>query len=136
MSCSTWGFSRSSTLIMPLARASAAACMASPRFWTRRKPSAKFSAPAKVVRNHGNVDAEFTKGGKVLEATYYTPMLAHASMEPPAAVADFRNGKVTVWTATQNPQAAQDTVAAALGIEPRGVSPDLCISFLHRVFRH
>jgi isoquinoline 1-oxidoreductase beta subunit len=80
------------------------------------------STPQKVARNHGNVDAEFAKGGKVLEATYYTPMLAHASMEPPAAVADFRNGKVTVWTATQNPQAAQDTVAAALGIDKKEVT--------------
>jgi len=80
------------------------------------------STPQKVVRNHGNVDAEFAKGGKVMEATYYTPMLAHASMEPPAAVADFRNGKVTVWTATQNPQAAQDTVAAALGIDKKDVT--------------
>jgi isoquinoline 1-oxidoreductase beta subunit len=78
--------------------------------------------PAKVVRNHGNVDAEFAKGGKVLEATYTTPMLAHASMEPPAAVADFQNGKVTVWTPTQNPQAAQETVAAALGIDKKDVT--------------
>src|SRR4051794_24633186 len=43
-------------------------------------------------------------------------MLAHASMEPPAAVADFRNGKVEIWAATQNPQAVQDTVAKALNI--------------------
>ena len=41
----------------------------------------------KASRNLGNVDAEFAKGGKVIEATYYTPMAAHASMEPPAAVA-------------------------------------------------
>ena len=80
------------------------------------------SQPVKVARNLGNVDAEFGKGGKVLEATYSTPMLAHASMEPPAAVADFQNGKVTVWTPTQNPQAAQDTVAAALGIDKKDVS--------------
>ena len=80
------------------------------------------SQPVKVVRNHGNVDAEFAKGGKVIEATYSTPMLAHASMEPPAAVADFQNGKVTVWTPTQNPQAAQETVAAALGIDKKDVT--------------
>jgi isoquinoline 1-oxidoreductase beta subunit len=75
-----------------------------------------------VVRNLGNVDAEFAKGGKVIEATYVTPMLAHAAMEPPAAVAEFRNGKVEVWTATQNPQAAQETVAAALGIKKEDVT--------------
>ena len=79
------------------------------------------SQPAKVARNLGNVDAEFAKGGKVLEATYYTPMAAHASMEPPAAVADFRDGKVTVWAPTQNPQAVQDACAAVLGIDKQNV---------------
>jgi len=80
------------------------------------------SKPQKVVRNLGNVDAEFAKGGKVIEATYSTPMLAHAAMEPPAAVAEFKNGKVEVWTSTQNPQAAQETVAAALGIDKKDVT--------------
>jgi isoquinoline 1-oxidoreductase beta subunit len=78
--------------------------------------------PQKVVRNLGNVDAEFAKGGKVIEATYSTPMLAHAAMEPPAAVAEFKDGKCEVWTSTQNPQAAQETVAAALGIDKKNVT--------------
>jgi isoquinoline 1-oxidoreductase subunit beta len=81
----------------------------------------KVKQPQKVARNLGNVDAEFGKGGKVMEAVYYTPMAAHASMEPPAAVADFRNGKVEVWTPTQNPQAVQDTVAAAVGVDKKNV---------------
>jgi len=83
---------------------------------------ATVSKSQKVVRNLGNVDAEFAKGGKVIEATYTTPMLAHAAMEPPAAVAEFKNGKVEVWTSTQNPQAAQETVAAALGIDKKDVT--------------
>jgi isoquinoline 1-oxidoreductase beta subunit len=82
---------------------------------------ARVTQPAKVVRNLGNVDAEFGKGGKVLEATYYTPMAAHAAMEPPAAVAEFRNGKVEVWCPTQNPQAVQETVGAAVGIDKKNV---------------
>jgi len=77
--------------------------------------------PGKVARNLGNVDAEFAKGGKVLEATYYTPMAAHAAMEPPAAVAEFSNGKATIWTPTQNPQAVQEAVGAALGIDKKDV---------------
>jgi isoquinoline 1-oxidoreductase beta subunit len=79
------------------------------------------SQPAKVVRNLGNVDAEFAKGGKVLEATYYTPLAAHASMEPPAAVAEVRDGKATIWAPTQNPQAVQDAVSAVLGIDKKDV---------------
>ncbi len=78
--------------------------------------------PGKVARNVGDVDAEFAKGGKVHEADYYVPMLAHAPMEPPAAVAEFKDGKVIAWTATQNPQAVQATVAAALGLKPADVT--------------
>jgi isoquinoline 1-oxidoreductase beta subunit len=37
-------------------------------------------------------------------------------MEPPAAVAEYRDGKVTVWTCTQNPQAVQAIVAEQLKI--------------------
>ena len=77
--------------------------------------------PGKVARSRGNVDAEFAKGGKVVEATYYVPHHAHATMEPPVAVADYRDGKVTAWAPVQNPQAAQDTVANALGIDKTNV---------------
>ena len=77
--------------------------------------------PQKVARNIGDVDAEFAKGGKTHEAEYYVPHLSHAPMEPPAAVAEFKDGKAIVYAATQNPQAVQDTVAAALGINKKDV---------------
>jgi isoquinoline 1-oxidoreductase beta subunit len=77
--------------------------------------------PQKVMRNVGDVDAEFAKGGKIHEAEYYVPHLAHAPMEPPAAVAEFKDGKALIYAATQNPQAVQDTVAAALGIDKNNV---------------
>lgn len=77
--------------------------------------------PCKVVRNLGNVDAEFAKGGKILEADYYVPMLSHAPMEPPVAVAEWKNGKVTAWCPTQNPQAVQEAVSAAMGIKQQDV---------------
>lgn len=78
--------------------------------------------PGKVVRNIGNVDAEFAKGGKIMEAEYYTPHLAHASMEPPVAVAEYRDGKVLAWAPTQNPQAVQETIAGVLGIKKEDVT--------------
>src|SRR6202043_3853380 len=37
---------------------------------------------AKVVRNQGDVDSAFANGGKIIEAEYYVPHLAHAAMEP------------------------------------------------------
>jgi isoquinoline 1-oxidoreductase beta subunit len=77
--------------------------------------------PQKVARNVGDVDAEFAKGGKTHEAEYYVPHLSHAPMEPPAAVAEVKDGKAVIYAATQNPQAVQDTVAAALGINKKDV---------------
>ncbi len=76
----------------------------------------------KVARNDGDVEAAFKNAAKVHEAEYYVPHLAHASMEPPVAIAEFKNGKVEAWAPTQNPQAVQDTVAKALGIKPADVT--------------
>jgi isoquinoline 1-oxidoreductase beta subunit len=78
--------------------------------------------PGKVVRENGNVDAVFAKGGKIVEAEYYAPLLAHASMEPPAALAVYRDGKVEAWAATQNPQGARDAIAQAVGLKKEDVT--------------
>jgi isoquinoline 1-oxidoreductase beta subunit len=77
--------------------------------------------PGKVVRNVGDVDKGFAGAAKTLEAEYYVPHLAHAAMEPEVAAADFRNGKCTLWAPVQDPQAVQDTVAAAVGIDKKNV---------------
>ena len=77
--------------------------------------------PGTVVRNVGDVDKAFAGAAKTLEADYYVPHLAHAPMEPLVAVADFRDGKCTLWAPTQNPQAVQDAVAAAVGIDKKNV---------------
>src|SRR5712672_134517 len=77
--------------------------------------------PCKVARSAGDVGAAFAKGGKTFEADYYVPLLAHAAREPLVAVAEFKDGKVTAWAPTQNPQAVQDIVAKELGISPNDV---------------
>jgi isoquinoline 1-oxidoreductase beta subunit len=83
--------------------------------------------PGKVVRENGNVDAAFAKGGKIVEAEYYAPMLAHASMEPPAALAVYRDGKVEAWAATQNPQGARDAIAQAVGLKKEDVTVNVTL---------
>jgi isoquinoline 1-oxidoreductase subunit beta len=88
----------------------------------KRELLATARQPGKVVRNIGDIDSAFAKGGKIVEAEYYVPLLAHATMEPPVALAEYRDGKVEAWVPTQNPQAVQDTVAGALGIKPEDVT--------------
>jgi len=75
----------------------------------------------KVVRNIGDTDAAFARPGQVFEAQYYVPLLAHASMEPLVATAEFKAGKVTAWAPTQNPQAVQAIVSQELGIPKEDV---------------
>lgn len=77
--------------------------------------------PGKVVASRGDVDQALAAAAKTHEAVYTTPLLAHAPMEPPAAVAEFKDGKVVCHAATQNPQAVQETVAAAVGIDKKDV---------------
>jgi isoquinoline 1-oxidoreductase beta subunit len=78
--------------------------------------------PGKAVHSIGDPDAEFAKGGKVFEAEYFAPHLAHASMEPPVAVADVQADKVTVWSPTQNPVGVREEVAKALGMKKEDVT--------------
>ncbi len=87
----------------------------------RKTLEATSRQPGKVARNVGDVDAVFAKGGKIIEAEYYAPHLAHVSMEPPVAVAEYRDGKVLAWAPTQNPQAVQETIAGVLGIKKEDV---------------
>jgi isoquinoline 1-oxidoreductase subunit beta len=88
--------------------------------------------PCKVVREVGNVDDVFAKDGKIIEAEYYAPMLAHASMEPPAALAHFHDGKVEVWAPTQSPQSTREIVAAATGVKLEDVT--VHVTFLGGAF--
>src|SRR5205807_6530471 len=83
--------------------------------------------PGKVVRENGNVDDAFAKGGKIVEAEYYAPLLAHASMEPPAALAVYRDGKAEVWAPTQGPQGARDAIAQALGLKKEDVTVNVTL---------
>ncbi len=78
-------------------------------------------APGKVIRSEGDVDAVFARGGKIIEADYYVPLLAHASMEPMVALAEYKDGTVTAWAPTQNPQAVQTIVSSEVGIPKQNV---------------
>jgi isoquinoline 1-oxidoreductase beta subunit len=84
--------------------------------------SAAVRAPGKTVRKVGDVDAALAASARKVEAEYHVPHLAHAPMEPPAAVARVDANGCEVWTCTQNPQDAQEEVAKALGIDPSKVT--------------
>jgi CO/xanthine dehydrogenase Mo-binding subunit len=57
--------------------------------------------PGGVPKN--NFTGELTAAKKSLRATYHTAYIQHAPMETRAAVAEWQDGQLTVWTGTQNP---------------------------------
>ncbi|WP_394850306.1 molybdopterin-dependent oxidoreductase [Pendulispora brunnea] len=78
--------------------------------------------PGKTMRNVGDIEGALAKAARKLEAEYHVPHLAHASMEPPAAVARVDEKGCEVWACTQDPQTARDDVAKALGLDPAKVT--------------
>jgi isoquinoline 1-oxidoreductase subunit beta len=83
--------------------------------------------PGKVVRKEGDFDAAYAKAAKKIQAEYYLPHLAHATMEPPAAAARIVGGKCEVWSSVQSPQAARDLVAKRLGLDPSNVTVNVTL---------
>jgi nicotinate dehydrogenase subunit B len=57
------------------------------------------------------------KGNRVIEATYSRPFLAYGSVGPSCALAEYRDGKLTVWTHSQGVFELRKWLAHALGID-------------------
>ena len=79
-------------------------------------------APGKVERALGDADAALAKAAKIVSAEYVVPHLAHAPMEPPAAVARVGGDRAEIWACTQSPQGIQEAVGAALGLPKEQVT--------------
>ncbi len=78
-------------------------------------------APQDTIRNDGDVAAAL-HSGKVVEAEYEYPFIAHAPMEPMNCTAHFQDGKLEVWAPTQNPQSGRTLCANTLGIDPGDIT--------------
>jgi isoquinoline 1-oxidoreductase beta subunit len=78
--------------------------------------------PGKPVRNLGDVDQALAAAARRVSADYYIPHLAHATMEPPAAVAHVTDDHCEVWAPTQAPQAVREELVKALGLPAANIT--------------
>jgi nicotinate dehydrogenase subunit B len=62
-------------------------------------------------KQKGSVEEGLANAAHRLDATYTVAYIAHAPLEPRAAVAQWADGKLTVWTGTQRPFANRDELA-------------------------
>ena len=69
-------------------------------------------------RRHGR---RAKAGGRTLQATYDLAMNTHGSIGPSCAVADFKNGRLTVWTPSQASHLLRQQLATMLQMKPENV---------------
>ncbi|MEX2263180.1 MAG: molybdopterin cofactor-binding domain-containing protein [Bryobacteraceae bacterium] len=78
-------------------------------------------------RIEGDVERALAGAQKRLKAVYQASYVQHAPMEPRAAVAEWQDGKLTVWTGTSNPFNVRQQLAEAFRIPAprvRVIAPD------------
>ncbi|WP_315781874.1 MULTISPECIES: xanthine dehydrogenase family protein molybdopterin-binding subunit [unclassified Bradyrhizobium] len=83
--------------------------------------------PGLVVRQEGDVEAALKSADKVIIGEYYLPHFAHASMEPPVAVADVKGDKAEIWAPVQSPGGTREDVAKTLQIPIENVTVNVTL---------
>ena len=73
-----------------------------------------------VARNDGNTLAALASA-KVIEADYYTPYLAHATMEPMVCTAMLDGDKLDIWASTQNPESTLTAAASTAEVAQENI---------------
>jgi isoquinoline 1-oxidoreductase beta subunit len=85
------------------------------------KSAAESGKGAAVARNDGDVTKPAPQGGRVIEAVYEMPFLAHATMEPMNCTVDLRADGCDLYVGTQVPTFAQGAAAKVAGLPPEKV---------------
>jgi isoquinoline 1-oxidoreductase len=76
----------------------------------------------------GSVEQAMSAAEVKLDDRYTVQYIAHAPLEPRAAVAEWDNGKLTVWTGTQRPFGVRDELMQQFGLlaeKVRVIQPDM-----------
>src|SRR5213080_313181 len=85
------------------------------------KQNAAAKTDDRFRKQRGSVEEGLASAAHRVDATYTVAYIAHAPLEPRAAVAQWADGKLTVWTGTQRPFANRNELAAAFHIPESSV---------------
>jgi CO/xanthine dehydrogenase Mo-binding subunit len=88
---------------------------------------------------HGDAEAGLAAADVLVEGTFETPAAQHAPMEPHAALARWRDGRLELWTGTHTPFNVRSDLAGIFGIaeeDVRIVVPPIGGSFGAKTFVH
>jgi nicotinate dehydrogenase subunit B len=85
------------------------------------KKNAQPSHEPRFRQAKGSVDEGLAAATHKFNATYTVAYIAHAPLEPRAAVAQWTDGKLTVWMGTQRPFAVRDDLADIFHVPEKNV---------------
>jgi nicotinate dehydrogenase subunit B len=85
------------------------------------KKNAQPSREERFRQTKGSVLEGLAAAAQKLDATYTVAYIAHAPLEPRAAVAQWSEGKLTVWMGTQRPFAVRDDLADIFHVAEKNV---------------
>jgi CO/xanthine dehydrogenase Mo-binding subunit len=69
-----------------------------------------------VLVRKGEARGQLAAASKRIAAEYFWPVQSHASVGPSCAIADVRDGKATIWSASQATHRFRTTIARLLGL--------------------
>lgn len=81
------------------------------------------------AKHGGDPEVRFSRGDiasrsdslRVFNSTFRTAYKAHAPVEPHTALAEWKDGKMTVWAGTQSPFGTRDRIVHELGLDEKSV---------------
>jgi len=85
------------------------------------KQNAAAKTEDRFHKQKGSIEEGLANAAHRLDATYTIAYIAHAPLEPRAAVAQWADDKLTVWTGTQRPFANRDELAAVFHLPESSV---------------
>ena len=71
--------------------------------------------------SRGDLAAGRARAARLTRTSYRKGYVAHAPIEPHAAVAEPKDGRLTVWASTQTPFPTRDRIAKAVGLDAKAV---------------
>ena len=87
---------------------------------------AALGEPGKVHTNIGDCERVFSGAAKIVEATYSTPYLPRARMEPGNATVLIADNRVDIWIGDQSPQETRYSASRITGIPEENVYLHMC----------
>jgi isoquinoline 1-oxidoreductase beta subunit len=118
----TWWHAQSARKKLKVTWNEGARATASSVAYAQRADELSKLPPQRTIRTDGDAEEALKGAAKVVEAAYSYPFIAHAPLGPQGATASWKDGKLEIWTDSQQPGAGRRLTATTLGIDEKNIT--------------